>query len=121
MLAVFIAGLAAVPRELVEAARIEGAGPWQVFRYVKLPLLAPAITFSLVIAPIIAFTVYETVVVLTNGGPGRSTEILNFLVVQEFGQGRFGVAAALSTVLYGAIFLFLLPMIIRLRAREVTM
>lgn len=118
---VFVAGLAAIPRELTEAARIDGAGTWSLLRNVKLPLLAPAVTFSVVIALITALSVYETVFVLTGGGPGRSTQILNFLVIQQFGQGRFGAAAALSTVLYGAIFICCVPLVIRLRRREVQM
>lgn len=116
---VFVAGLAAIPRELVDAARIDGAGTWRLVRHVKLPLLAPALTFSVVIALITALSVYETVFVLTGGGPGRATQVLNFLVIQQFGQGRFGAAAALSTVLYGAIFLCCVPLVIRLRSREV--
>lgn len=116
---VFVAGLAAIPRELIEAARIDGAGRLNLIRHVTLPLLAPAMTFSIVIALITSLSVYETVLVLTEGGPGRSTQILNFLVIQQFGQGRFGAAAALSTVLYGAIFLLCIPLVIRLRRREI--
>lgn len=116
---VFVAGLATIPRELVEAAWIDGAGSWSLFRHIKFPLLAPAITFSVVIALITALSVYETVFVLTGGGPGRSTQILNFLVIIEFGQGRFGSAAALSTVLYGAVLICCFPLIVLLRRREV--
>ena len=116
---VFVAALATVPRELVEAATLDGAGWWSLIRHVKLPLLAPAITFSVVIALVTSLSAYETVLVLTGGGPGRSTQVLNFLVIIQFGQGRYGSAAALSTVLYGAIFLSCLPLVILLRRREV--
>jgi raffinose/stachyose/melibiose transport system permease protein len=116
---VFVAGLATIPRELIEAAWIDGAGGWSLLRHIKLPLLGPAITFSVVIAFITALSVYETVFVLTGGGPGRSTQILNFLVIIEFGQGRFGSSAALSTVLYGAILLCCFPLVAMLRRREV--
>jgi raffinose/stachyose/melibiose transport system permease protein len=116
---VFVAGLASIPSEFIDAARIDGAGRWDLFRYVKLPLLAPAVTFGVVIALITALSAYETVLVLTAGGPGRSTQILNFLVIREFGEGRYGTAAALSTVLYGAIFLCSVPLVALLRRREV--
>ena len=56
---------------------------------------------------------------LTGGGPGRATQVLNFLVITEYGTGRWGSAAALSTVLYGAIFLLVVPLVAVLRRREV--
>jgi ABC-type sugar transport system permease subunit len=114
---VFLAGLAAMPPEVIDAGRIDGAGRWALFRHVKLPLLAPAVTFAVV--TITALSVYETVFVLTGGGPGRSTEVLNFLVIDQFGRGRWGSAAALSTVLYGVIFLLVVPLVAALRRREV--
>jgi ABC-type sugar transport system permease subunit len=116
---VFLAGLASIPKDYVEAARMDGAGRWQLFRHVKLPLLAPAITFGVVVALITALSVYETIFVLTGGGPGRATQVLNFLVISEYGAGRWGSAAALSTVMYGAIFLLIVPLVAALRRREV--
>jgi raffinose/stachyose/melibiose transport system permease protein len=116
---VLLAGLAAIPRELLDAARIDGAGAWTAFRHVRFPLLAPAVTFGTVIALITALSAYEIPYVLTGGGPGRNTQVLNYLVVYYFGDGRFGAAAATSTVLFGAIFICCLPLIARLRQREV--
>lgn len=116
---VFLAGLASIPREYIDAAKIDGASRWALFRRIKLPLLAPALTFAVVIAIITSLSIYETIFVLTAGGPGRATEVLNFLVITEFGVGRWGSAAALSTVLYGAIFLLVVPLVVVLRRREV--
>ena len=116
---VFVAGLAAVPTDLIDAAKSDGAGTWSLIRYIKIPLIAPAITFNVVIALITALNVFETVFVLTGGGPGRSTQVLNFLVIIEFAKGRWGVAAALSTFLYAAIFIATVPLVANLRRREV--
>lgn len=121
ILIVFLAGLISIPTDAIDAAKIDGAGPIALIRYVKLPLLAPAMTFAVVVSLIISLNVFETIVVLTDGGPGRTTEVLNFLIIQEFGEGRFASAAALSTVLYGAIFLMIIGLVARLRRSEVTL
>ena len=121
ILIVFLAGLISIPTDTIDAAKIDGAGPIALIRYVKLPLLAPAMTFAVVVSLIVSLNVFETIVVLTDGGPGRTTEVINFLIIQEFGEGRFASAAALSTVLYGAIFLLIIGLVARLRRSEVTL
>lgn len=121
ILIVFLAGLISIPTDAIDAARIDGAGPIALVRYVKLPLLAPAMTFAVVVSLIVSLNVFETIVVLTDGGPGRTTEVLNFLIIQEFGEGRFASAAALSTVLYGSIFLLMIGLVAKLRRSEVTL
>ena len=121
ILIVFLAGLISIPTDAIDAAKIDGAGPIALVRYVKLPLLAPAMTFAVVVSLIVSLNVFETIVVLTDGGPGRTTEVLNFLIIQEFGEGRFASAAALSTVLYGSIFLLMIGLVAKLRRSEVTL
>ena len=121
ILIVFLAGLISIPTDAIDAAKIDGAGPIAMITYIKLPLLAPAMTFAVVVSLIVSLNVFETIVVLTDGGPGRTTEVLNFLIIQEFGEGRFASAAALSTVLYGAIFLMIIGLVARLRRSEVTL
>ena len=73
---VYLAGLQAVPVQLYEAAAVEGATGWQRFRYVTVPLLGPSTFFLLVMNVIYSFQVFDTVFVLTNGGPGSATEVL---------------------------------------------
>ena len=121
ILIVFLAGLISIPTDAIDAAKIDGAGPIALIRYVKLPLLAPAMTFAVVVSLIVSLNVFETIVVLTDGGPGRTTEVLNFLIIQEFGEGRFASAAALSTVLYGSIFVLMIGLVTKLRRSEVTL
>lgn len=118
---VYIAGLKAIPSDYVEAAHVDGASHWQQFRHIKLPLLAPAITFNVVLVLIGAFTAFDVILGTTSGGPGRATEILNIFVYRQFGEGFFGTSTAISMVLLGLVFLASLPVLIVLRRREVAL
>jgi ABC-type sugar transport system permease subunit len=101
----FQAGLAAIPRELHEAARIDGANAWQRFRHVTLPGLRHTVFFVLVTSVIGSFQVFGAVYVMTEGGPLRSTDVAVFHIYQEAWQFlRFGSAAAMSWILFALIF-----------------
>ena len=103
----FLAGLQGVPRELHEAASIDGAGAWGRFRYVTWPQLIPVTTIVSVLTLLGALQIFGTVQVLTNGGPGYLTEVPTLRVYKEgFQFHRFGVAAAMSVV-FGAILIAL--------------
>jgi raffinose/stachyose/melibiose transport system permease protein len=116
---VYIAGLKAIPYELVEAARVEGASSLQVLRQVKMPLLAPAFTFNITLTLIGALYIFDVVLAMSKGGPGRATEVLNMVVWRQFGTGAFGYATAFSTVLLIVILVVAIPLILYLRRREV--
>ena len=118
---VYIAGLKAIPHEVIEAARIDGAGRWDTIRRVKMPLLAPAFTFNIALTLIGALSIFDIVIATTRGGPGRSTEVLNMIVFQVFGSGRFSYATAVSLVLFVVILLIAFPLIWFLRRREVSL
>lgn len=96
----FLAGLQAIPEELKEAARLEGASGWQEFRLVTLPLLMPTMAFVAVIAAIYALTQVDHVIVLTKGGPSNSTNLLLYYIymtaVENFDHGKAAAASALS-------------------------
>lgn len=115
---VYIAGINAVPRELLEAAEIDGASGWQRFRTVVFPLLAPAFTFNIVTTLVGALSAYDIVASMTFGGPGTSTTTLNFAVQQEFGKAFFGSAAALSLSMTLLVVLTAVPLVAWLRKRE---
>src|SRR5689334_21799413 len=103
----FLAGLQGVPRELYEAASIDGAGAWQRFRYITWPQLIPITTIISVLTMLGALQIFATVQVLTNGGPGYLTEVPTLRIYKEgFLNHRFGVAAAMS-VLFGLILMAL--------------
>ncbi len=97
----FLAGLQAVPAELYEAARVDGAGAWRRFWYVTLPCLRPTTFFVMVMLTISSFKVFDLVQVMTEGGPGRSTLVLSQLIFREgITQGRFGYSSAISLALF---------------------
>jgi multiple sugar transport system permease protein/sn-glycerol 3-phosphate transport system permease protein len=102
----FLAGLQAIPRHLYEAASIDGAGQVKQFFRITLPLLNPTLLFVLVTDVIGSFQIFDTVWVLTQGGPGNSTEVLNVSIYQTaFENFNIGAASAMSLVLFGVILL----------------
>ena len=115
---VYIAGLNAIPGELVEAARVEGASWWQTIRRVKLPLLAPAVTFNVVATLIGAFNTFDIVFAMTQGGPGISTQVLNAFIQQEYAQGYYGFSISMGLLLLGLVCVVAFPALFVLRRRE---
>ncbi|MFE2728577.1 carbohydrate ABC transporter permease [Kitasatospora sp. NPDC059327] len=98
---VYLAGLAAVPAELLEAAEIDGAGRLTRFRHITWPMLAPALTINTVMLLITGFKAYDQVQVLTNGGPGEgTTSTIAFQVVRTtFTDNRVGYGSAMATLM----------------------
>lgn len=100
----FLAGLQAIPPMLYEASAIDGAGAVQRFFRVTLPLLRPTMLFVLVTGAIGSFQVFDSVYVMTNGGPGTTTTVMNLLIYQNGFIGfRIGAASALSVILFAVI------------------
>ena len=98
---VYLAALQGVPRDYLEAAAIDGAGRWQAFRHVTLPLLRPTTFFLVVYLVIQLFLVFDVVYVMTGGGPGNATELLNtYAYANGFESRRQGYAAAVGVVIY---------------------
>lgn len=96
----FLAGLKAIPKDLYEAAAIDGAdGAWERMRRVTWPMLGPALVFVVTITAIRSFQVFDTVAVLTDGGPNKATSVLLYQMYQEgFSFLRSAYAAALTCV-----------------------
>ena len=94
----YIAALQAIPQEMIEAAILDGAGGWQRLRYVVLPLVAPTTAFVGVIALIQAITTVDHVIVMTNGGPNQSTNLLLFYIYQTATELHDSGKAAAATV-----------------------
>jgi len=102
-----LAGLQAVPRELTDAARIDGAGPWTLFWRITLPTLRPVITTLLLLSVILHLREFATIWMLTSGGPGIRTTTLSPLVyVTSFRFFRLGYGAAIGVLLMLATMLF---------------
>lgn len=98
---VYLAGLQGIPRELLEAASVDGATGWVQFRRITWPLLRPTTFFFVVYSIIVSFQVFDVVYVLTRGGPGTSTTFLvQYAYDQGFNQRRQGYAAAIGVIIY---------------------
>jgi multiple sugar transport system permease protein len=99
-----LGGLASLPTDPYEAAKIDGASAWQAFRYVTLPLLAPFIVVALIIRTIDALKAFDTIYVITQGGPGQASETINiFLYLQAFAFYNMGYASAVVVVFFALI------------------
>ncbi|MCS6924981.1 MAG: sugar ABC transporter permease [Candidatus Binatia bacterium] len=96
-----LAGLQTIDPTLYEAARIDGAGPWQQFCHITLPLLRPAFLVALIFRTLDAWRVFDLIYVLTGGGPGTATEpIALYAFGVMFSHLRFGFGAALSVLIF---------------------
>jgi multiple sugar transport system permease protein len=117
---IFITGMATLDRDVYEAARVDGAGPWALFRLVTIPLLMRFIQFAFILTVITGFTaLFSLIFVMTSGGPGYGTTTLEFFVYKKaFAQGVFGYAAAVGLVLFAIVFAMNLLQRRVLRSRE---
>jgi ABC-type sugar transport system permease subunit len=101
---VLLAGLQAIPTELYEAAEVDGAGRWQRFRRVTLPLLVPALVVALLFRMIDAFRVFDLVFVLTQGGPADGTLVLQYYGYKRmFVEGQMGLGAAVAVLVFAMV------------------
>lgn len=96
---VFLAALQSIPRDLYDAALVDGASTWQRFRNVTVPALRPTIAFVYIIGIIGSFQVYDQVFVMTSGGPINSTRTVVFDLVDRFDSLKYGEASAVAYVL----------------------
>ena len=109
---IFLAGLQGIPKHLKEAAMMDGASSWRTFRQIVLPILLPTTMFVVVTAVIFNLQVFDQVVVLTGGGPGRATTTaVLFSYDQAFQSFSMGYAAAVAVVLFLAIMLLSLTLL----------
>ena len=114
------AGLQAVPDELLEAARVDGAGTWSRFRNVTLPMLSPTLFFATIVGSILAFHSFGQIDLLTEGGPQDHTNVLVYAIYRTvFKENNDGKAAVLAIALF-AITLVLTMVQLRLLERRVS-
>ncbi|MDX3499673.1 sugar ABC transporter permease [Streptomyces turgidiscabies] len=115
---IYLAGLKSMPDDVLEAARIDGAGGWRTFWAIRFPLLAPAVTFNVTTALIGSMNTFDIVQATTVGGPGSETEVFNIYMFRIFGQGLYAQASAMSLVLFLIVVALAVPVIVGLRRRE---
>lgn len=104
-LLMMLAALQMVPQEPLEAARIDGASSWQIFWYVRLPFIRPALTVAVLFRLIDSIKAFPLIYVLTNGGPGLATEVTNYYAfVQTFDFAYWGYGSAIATLMVAGVF-----------------
>ncbi len=95
-----LAGLQNIPKDIIAAAKLDGASTWQCVRFIQIPMLMPVLIVTLLLRLIDAFKVLEVIFIMTNGGPGMATEILSLRIYKEaFVAYELGRASALSNML----------------------
>lgn len=110
IMVLYLAGLQSIDPTLIEAAQVEGATGWQVFRKVILPLLQPVTIIVVVISIIDSLRAFDLVYIMTRGGPYNSSNVLaNFMYIEAFNNYRMGYASSIAVVLFSisALFIFL--------------
>ncbi|MEV7692765.1 sugar ABC transporter permease [Microbacterium sp. NPDC089189] len=115
---IYLAGLKTISADVLEAARLDGAGFWTTLRTIRFPLLAPAVTFNVATALLGSMNGFDIVQATTAGGPGGTTELLNIFIFRTFGQGLFAQATTMSLVLFLMVSVLAFPVIRFLRKRE---
>jgi ABC-type sugar transport system permease subunit len=116
---VYFAGLQSIPGDLYESADMDGATALQQFRHVTVPMLAPAITINMVVSTIGVLKIFDLPLVMTNGGPGHSTETLTITIYNEsFLANKIGYGTALSLVLFILVLIISSLQTLYLRKRE---
>ena len=118
---IFLAGLAEIPQELYDAAKVDGADAWQQFRHITLPMLRNTLIFVTVMTVIGAYQVFTSVYIMTNGGPERSTEVIAYTIfINAFAvAGQMGYASALAWLLFAVTLVFVLIQMRTFRSRKV--
>ncbi|GGD86249.1 ABC transporter permease [Microbacterium murale] len=116
---IFMAGLVAIPRDYYEAARIDGASSWRLFRSITLPLVRPAMTTVVLLNVIAGLRSFELIWTMTGGGPGFTSDVLGSVIYKQYAAGFYGLSTAGNVVLFLVVALITVPMQIRFRRREV--
>lgn len=114
-----MAALQSLPKSVMEASRIDGASAWQQIIHIKIPLMMPVLVVAALLRLIDAFKVLEVIFIMTNGGPGLSTEIMSLQIYKTaFVSWELGRAAALSNILLSIVMVITIAMYIYTKVRD---
>ena len=110
VMAMFLAGLRGIDNEILKAAQIDGASAWQLYRRIVIPMLRPAFLSAFVILSHLAIKSYDLVKAMTDGGPGRATEMpATFMYSYTFTRNEMGVGAASAVIMLMTIAAIMIP------------
>jgi len=114
---IFLAGLQTIPQSTYDAAKVDGANYWQRLIHLTIPFLKPAFIINIVLNLIWGLKAFDVIFVLTKGGPGDATDVINTAVFFSFSMGRYGLATALGVIAF-VIAIFLSFIVIRVLSRK---
>lgn len=116
---IFLGGLSSLPQDSYEAAVVDGATPWELFRHITLPLMKPFINIAIVLNVIYVFNSLPIIWVMTEGGPANGTDILvTYLYKLAFRFGQLGKASAISLIMFGVLFIFTIAYVLMVMRQE---
>ncbi len=119
---IYLAGLKGIPKEIIEAGKVDGANDWHMFRHIEFPSIAPAFTINTVLSIIGTLKAFEVVYAMTGGGPGNATDVIATYVYKVgFTSGRMGYGTAVSLILFLMIVVIAFVQVKILKARENTL
>ncbi|MBO9327405.1 MAG: sugar ABC transporter permease, partial [Roseiflexus sp.] len=119
-MAMYLAGLRGIPEEIKEAARVDGATEWQVFRTITLPMLQPITLSAVIILGHISLKIFDLIVTMTGGAPGNNTEVPGLYMYEiTFKANKFAEGAAVAMVMLVVVALLVVPYLIYNRRTEV--
>ncbi|WP_313637119.1 sugar ABC transporter permease [Paenibacillus sp. FSL K6-0276] len=97
---IFLAGLQTVPKETIEASDMDGANYWNKLIKIIVPSIAPSILINTLLSIISGLKVFDVIFALTNGGPGRFSEVINITIFNQFSMGNYGYSTALGVIMF---------------------
>ena len=116
---IYIAGIVSIPREYMEAARVDGAGAWETFRRIVLPLSRPATVTVIILSLIGGLRSFELIWAMTRGGPGFTSDVIASVIYKQYQAGFYGLSTAGNVVLFVVVTAIILPLSWFLNRKEV--
>ncbi len=116
---IYIAGIVSIPREYMEAARVDGAGAWETFRRIVLPLCKPATVTVIILSLIGGLRSFELIWAMTRGGPGFTSDVIASVIYKQYQAGFYGLSTAGNVVLFVVVTAIILPLSWFLNRKEV--
>jgi raffinose/stachyose/melibiose transport system permease protein len=116
---IYIAGIVSIPREYIEAARVDGAGSWQQFRRIVLPLSRPATVTVIILSLIGGLRSFDLIWAMTRGGPGFTSDVIASVIYKQYQAGFYGLSTAGNVVLFIVVTAIILPLSWFLNRKEV--
>lgn len=118
---IYIAGIVSIPREYMEAARVDGAGSWESFRRIVLPLCKPATVTVIILSLIGGLRSFELIWAMTRGGPGFTSDTISSVIYKQYQAGFYGLSTAGNVILFVLVTAIVLPLSWFLNRKEVDM